>query len=80
MSYYSGTFNPNNAVDAPDNCLGCLPGVYCDTVGLSAPTGNCSAGYLCLGNASTPTPNDGTNKPCPVGHFCIEGTIYLLKK
>ncbi|KAH3750553.1 hypothetical protein DPMN_185080 [Dreissena polymorpha] len=69
-----GTFNPNQGVDTPGNCLACLPGKYCDGVNPAATTGNCSAGYLCLGNATTPTPNTGNNKPCPVGHYCLEGT------
>ena len=72
-----GTYSPHESVDSPENCLSCLPGQYCEVSGLSAPTGNCSAGYLCLGNASTPTPDDGVNGPCPIAHYCVEGMLSV---
>ena len=37
----------------------CTPGMYCDSPGLSEPTGNCSAGYYCLAGSRTATPTDG---------------------
>ena len=47
--------------------------MYCETPGLSYPTGECSAGYLCVEGASIPGPNDGVNGPCPMGHYCENG-------
>lgn len=37
--------------------------------------GDCMAGYLCISGAEHPGPNDGLNGPCPIGHYCLEGTI-----
>lgn len=54
-------------------CQSCPPGKFCNETGLNAPPGDCLAGYLCLGNATEPAPNDGTNGPCPVGHYCLSG-------
>ena len=73
----TGTYNPHESIAVVDDCLPCLPGTYCDVTGLSAPSGNCSAGYLCLGNATTPTPDDGVNGPCPIASYCLEGRFIL---
>jgi hypothetical protein len=54
--------------------------MYCDQSGLSSPSGNCTAGYLCLGNATVAAPNDGVNGPCPRGYYCTEGKIHNSKK
>ena len=70
-----GTYNPHESIASVDDCLSCLPGTYCDVTGLSAPNGNCSAGYLCLGNATSPTPDDGVNGPCPIASYCLEGRV-----
>lgn len=68
-----GTYNPHEGLSSEDECLACPPGLYCDQSGLSAPAGNCSAGFLCLGNATVAAPNDGVNGPCPHGYYCEEG-------
>lgn len=53
----------------------CTPGKYCATSGLSAPTGDCSAGYYCKEKATTQTPTDGTTgNKCPYGHYCPAGS------
>ncbi|XP_072885876.1 uncharacterized protein [Hemitrygon akajei] len=49
----------------------CDVGLYCEQSGLSAPTGLCTAGFLCEGTATIPN-----SRPCPVGHYCPEGTSY----
>ena len=72
--FLPGTFNNRvHQVDEASGCLRCLPGMYCDVTGLAEPTGNCSAGYLCIEGATHPQPSDGTNKRCPVGYYCLEG-------
>ena len=46
--------------------------MHCAGIGLVAPTGNCSEGYYCPGNVTSPTPSDF---PCLAGHFCPEGSL-----
>lgn len=44
--------------------------------GTPAPTGPCSAGFVCVGGASEPSPTDPrTGFPCPPGFFCPLGTF-----
>ena len=49
--------------------------MYCAGIGLVAPTGNCSEGYYCPGNVTSPTPS---NFACLAGHFCPEGSTTPL--
>ena len=57
----------------------CTAGMYCETVGLSAPTANCSDGYYCVGGAETATPTDGTTGDiCPPGYYCPSGVSWPL--
>lgn len=51
--------------------------MYCEVTGLTWPTGFCDPGYLCISAAETAAPQDGTNEPCPVGHYCEEGKFHL---
>ena len=58
-------------------CYPCDNGMYCMTPGLNQSEGPCAAGYYCLGEASTPTPTDGTTgNVCPQGRYCVEGLGY----
>ena len=43
----SGTYNPRPGIHNVTECTQCDGGTYCLTPGLSAPSGNCSAGYYC---------------------------------
>ncbi|XP_062816991.1 zonadhesin isoform X2 [Anolis carolinensis] len=53
----------------------CPPGFYCNAPGLSAPSGECAAGFYCLGGASSPKPTDGiTGNICPPGTYCSVGS------
>ena len=52
----------------------CPPGKFCQGSGLAAPSGDCMAGYYCLGGASLPNPRDDpTGARCPKGAYCPEG-------
>lgn len=53
----------------------CEAGKYCQGYHLSASSGDCEAGYLCLGKATKPNPDDqdGTGYQCPTGYYCLEG-------
>lgn len=55
----------------------CPPGKYCETSGSSNITGDCIAGYYCLGNATQPNPTDGTTgNVCPIGSFCPKASKF----
>ncbi len=71
--HLSGTFNPHESLEDPSECTPCSAGKFCNESGLSAPAGDCSAGYLCVSGATVPGPNDGVNGPCPAGLYCLEG-------
>ena len=54
----------------------CCLGSYCETAGLGAVTGDCAAGYYCIGGATIPNPTDNiTGAICPEGHYCPDGTF-----
>lgn len=42
-----GTFNPTKNAVALTDCIPCPVGHYCAVDGLSAPSGECAAGYYC---------------------------------
>jgi hypothetical protein len=68
----AGTYENSYASSA---CKSCPPGYYCATTGLTAPTGDCSAGYTCFEAATTPNPTDGTKGAvCPIGSYCLAGS------
>eukprot|EP00002_Diphylleia_rotans_P010730 TRINITY_DN2129_c0_g1_i2.p1 TRINITY_DN2129_c0_g1~~TRINITY_DN2129_c0_g1_i2.p1 ORF type:complete len:5186 (-),score=657.71 TRINITY_DN2129_c0_g1_i2:603-16160(-) len=71
----AGTYNPSLQAHHVDSCLDCPPGKYC-TGGGSTPTGDCDAGYICLGQAPSSRPSGTTTNilDCPVGHFCPLGS------
>ncbi|KAJ7990480.1 hypothetical protein DPEC_G00300750 [Dallia pectoralis] len=70
-----GSYNPRERIDSLDGCMSCPPGLYCPTMGLAEPAGNCSAGFWCRKGASTPTPVDGiSGSPCPAGQYCPSAT------
>lgn len=52
-----------------EDCQPCLPGYYCDALGLSAPSGECWEGFFCLQGADRPDPplRDSRGGPCPKG-------------
>ncbi|XP_038155551.1 uncharacterized protein LOC119792815 [Cyprinodon tularosa] len=71
-----GTFsNITNAVSKED-CQPCSPGYYCDSVGLSAPSGKCWKGFFCAEGADRPDPpfKDNRGGPCPKGYYCSGGS------
>jgi hypothetical protein len=64
---YGATINLRSASD----CTSCPAGKTCSQPGLTAPDGDCDAGYFCSGGASTPRPAGGL---CPIGAYCPRGT------
>ncbi|KAA8594284.1 hypothetical protein FQN60_005118, partial [Etheostoma spectabile] len=72
-----GTFSNLTKLVSQEDCQPCLPGFYCDDVGLSAPSGECWEGFFCLGGADRPDPplRDSRGGPCPKGYYCSEGSV-----
>ena len=59
------------------DCKACPGGKYCETNGLSAPTGLCGAGFFCTKNALVSNPGTlvpGSYGPCPAGSYCLAGS------
>ena len=75
---FSGTYNPITGLDEDTDCLPCAAGMFCNETGLADPSGECSAGYICISGAAHPGPDDGVNGPCPVGHYCLQGELSSL--
>ena len=72
----TGTFSNTTGNTNLTDCLPCPRGMYCDAPGLVAPSGLCSAGFLCVSEATDIAPDDGVNGPCPVGFYCVEGATH----
>ncbi|XP_036928145.1 uncharacterized protein LOC119004899 isoform X4 [Acanthopagrus latus] len=74
-----GSWSNSSGLRAQGDCKPCLGGFYCESAGLTKPTGPCRRGYYCVEGAVTPTPTDGiTGGPCPEGSYCSEGTVQPL--
>lgn len=77
-----GTYNPVlGGTSLLTHCLPCAPGRYCASKGLSAPTGDCNAGYFCESSAETNKPAaldeiSGRWGKCPPGSYCPAATAY----
>lgn len=70
-----GTFNTAAGQTNDTACLSCTGGSYCQTQGLAAPTGNCSAGWYCLDGAIQAMPTDPLQGGrCPQGAYCPVGS------
>jgi len=81
-----GTYNPTPNSWLPEHCLECPAGKYCASEGLDAPTGNCDAGYFCSTSVIEAAPQEEDTVetpprwgPCPMGHYCEEGTAFPFK-
>lgn len=76
----SGYYSNTTGLTADTECTLCDYGKYCDTTGLIEPTADCDAGFYCLLGATVPNnpTEDSTGGPCPVGHYCPQGTSLPL--
>ncbi|KAK3579705.1 hypothetical protein CHS0354_031226 [Potamilus streckersoni] len=72
----SGTYNPAEKQTNVSACKSCDPGKYCQTTGLQQPTGNCTAGYYCLGGSTAAMPSiSAQGGYCSSGYYCPEGSV-----
>ncbi|PFH31737.1 GCC2 and GCC3 domain-containing protein [Besnoitia besnoiti] len=73
-----GTMNLSKRVPSVEECELCPRGSYCSGTSALVVTGSCDAGFLCVGGATDPRPNDGvTGSPCPAGGYCPVGTLVV---
>ena len=70
----SGTFSARTRIQRMADCASCPAGQFCRGVGLTAPTGNCTAGWHCREGAKTAIPAPENGRQCLVGEFCPSGT------
>ena len=54
----AGTFSNTTSLRSVVDCTPCLSGHYCETPGLTSPTGPCAAGYFCGGGSAVATPHE----------------------
>eukprot|EP00466_Bigelowiella_natans_P015235 jgi/Bigna1/85198/estExt_fgenesh1_pg.C_20409 len=74
-----GTFGNTTGLQFVDECTDCSPGYYCETTGLTAPTGICKEGFVCRTGSNSSSPlgdpsNDKDNSKCALGGYCPEGS------
>ncbi|KAM8904697.1 uncharacterized protein AB9W97_008232 isoform 6-T6 [Spinachia spinachia] len=76
MACPQGSWSNTSGLRNREDCASCLGGFYCNSVGLTKPSGPCAGGYYCVEGAVTSAPTDGvTGGPCPEGYYCPEGTV-----
>ena len=68
---WPGTYSDREFNQFRNNCMPCIPGMYCASYGLDYPSGNCSEGFYCPAGETLQSPAD---KECQAGHFCPEGS------
>ncbi|GMF22634.1 unnamed protein product [Phytophthora lilii] len=70
-----GTFADTTSLVKIEQCESCPSGQYCDSYGLSAPSGPCLAGFVCVEGSPVSNPvGQAYGYVCPVASYCPEGT------
>ncbi len=69
----AGSFSNATNLAAQSACSSCPASMFCGASGLTAPSGFCSAGYLCIGGGAT-VPNPADAK-CPAGSYCEAAAV-----
>ena len=67
------SYNPFENKTSIEDCLPCPSGKFCNSSGLSYPSGDCDAGFICLNGSSVPNPSSGV---CAVGSYCEKGAVF----
>jgi len=73
----AGTYNPSTQRTSVTECIDCPGGEYCEGVGNSAPTGNCTAGWYCSGGSDSPNTTTHGGK-CQPGYYCPERKFIII--
>ncbi|ETO67181.1 hypothetical protein F444_15794 [Phytophthora nicotianae P1976] len=74
-----GTFADVQGLVKIEQCEPCPSGQYCDSYGLSAPSGPCLAGFVCSGASPVANPmNQSYGYVCPPASYCPEGTASAI--
>lgn len=68
----AGKFSNSLQNQNKSDCELCTEGSYCETQGLSSPTGKCDPGYYCPSGQSSKKP---AGFRCTPGHYCPNGSI-----
>ncbi|KAM8927608.1 uncharacterized protein RCH25_007839 [Pelodytes ibericus] len=74
----AGTFSDRFMLTTEAQCILCPPGHYCDSAGLSSPTGLCLPGFYCGLGVSSSAPTGENGGECPVGHYCPGGSSHPI--
>nr|DBA16528.1 TPA: hypothetical protein GDO54_003912 [Pyxicephalus adspersus] len=70
----AGTFSADYSLGNVSQCKPCPAGYYCQSPGITSPTGQCLEGYYCE-HREVPV-RDLTLFLCPEGYFCPAGTQF----
>jgi hypothetical protein len=70
-----GTFNNETMKASEDECYPCSGGKYCETEGLTEPTGDCAEGYFCPPGTIDREPE---GNECYIDHYCPGGVAYPI--
>ena len=76
----AGSFGNTTGLRAASECTPCSPGHYCQTKGLTSPTGQCRAGYYCISSSQSDTAvgQSYAGGICPAGGYCPAGSSESL--
>ena len=76
-----GKYGSRSNLRSEDDCTGCDAGKFCSRTALSAPNGNCSAGFFCPYGSQNSW--GGTvytsNSTCTAGSYCPKGSSVPLQ-
>ncbi|KAF8822661.1 GCC2 and GCC3 domain-containing protein, partial [Cardiosporidium cionae] len=69
-----GTFSNTISAISASTCSLCTFGMFCNTTGLTKPSGMCSEGFFCPNGSVSPMPHGSI---CTAGSFCPEGSSSM---
>ena len=72
-----GTYSNATMLRSAAECTACSGGHYCDSAGLTEPTGLCTAGYFCGGNSTHPEPSEATAVGY-TGETCVDTLAWYM--